>query len=124
MSGLGEHLPQTAREIWRRTVPVWVALTLLLGLTCGLAYVPLGSGNFIVALFIAVIKALLVVVFFMHLIRPDPLLRLAGSAALLWLLFMFMLTFADILTRPGPTQPGTITPRSFEAPATSGVRAF
>lgn len=124
MSGLGENLPQTAREIWRQAIPVWVALTLLLGLTCGLAFVPLGSGNVMVALLIAVVKALLVVVFFMHLIRPDPLLRLAGGAALLWLLFMFMLTFSDVLTRPGPTQPGTVTPRTFEAPATSGVRAF
>lgn len=124
MSGLGENLPNTARAIWRRTIPVWVALTLLLALTCGLAYVPLGSGNIMVALFIAVMKALLVVIFFMHLIRPDPLLRLAGTAALLWLLFMFTLTFSDILTRPRLMQPGTVTPRTFEAPATSGVRAF
>jgi len=124
MSGLGENLPQTAREIWRQTVPVWAALTLLLGLTCGLAFVPLGSGNVMVALFIAVIKALLVAVFFMHLIRPDPLLRLAGAAALLWLLFMFALTFSDILTRPRPMQPGTVTPRTFDTPAASGVRAF
>jgi caa(3)-type oxidase subunit IV len=77
-----------------------------------------------VALGIAVAKAALVVLFFMQLRRPDPLLRLAAAAALVFMAFLFTLTFADVLGRAGPTQPGTVMPRSIpEMPAT-GQRAF
>ena len=72
------------------------------------AYLPLGRFNLVLALGIAVAKAALVVVFFMQLKRPDPLLRLAAFAGLIFLAFMFTLTYADVLTRAAPTQPGTV----------------
>ena len=123
--GLGEHLPHSAGAIWRALLPVWVALMALLASTLTLAYVPLHGWNSPVSLLIATTKALLVALFFMNLRRPDTLLRLAGSAGLLWLFFMFALTFADVLTRQPQTQPGTITPRTLEisSPPT-GNRAF
>ena len=125
MSGLQQNLPDGARDIWRRTVPVWVGLVALLGLTLTLAYLPLGKFNVVAAIGIALAKALLVVLFFMHLKRPDPLLRLAGMASLLWLFFMFSLTLTDILARQPETQPGTVLPRT-QAPSgsTAGQRAF
>jgi cytochrome c oxidase subunit IV len=64
-----------------------------------LAYVPMGRFNTMVSIGIACLKTALVAVFFMHLRRPVPLLRLAGMASLLWLFFMFALTLADILQR-------------------------
>jgi cytochrome c oxidase subunit IV len=123
--GLGENLPHDARAIWRRLVPVWVALMILLTLTLTLAYVPLHGWNGAVSLVIAATKAGLVGLFFMNLWRPNPLLRLAGSAALLWLVFMFALTFADLLTRQPPDQPGTVTPRTLDGPPSpTGRPAF
>lgn len=125
MSGLRQDVPHGARDIWRRTVPVWLALLALLGLTLALAYVPLGKLNTVSAIGIAFAKALLVALFFMHLKQPDPLLRLAGAATLLWLFFMFSLTLADILTRQPETQPGTVTPRTYAPPdSAAGQRAF
>ncbi len=50
--------------------------------------------------------------FFMQLRRPDPLLRLAAATALLFLAFLFSLTFSDLLTRRGPEAPAGVTPRS------------
>ena len=125
MSGLQQNLPDGAWDIWRRAVPVWLALVVLLGLTLILAYLPLGKFNVVAAIGIACAKALLVVLFFMHLKRPDPLLRLAGVASLLWLFFMFSLTLTDLLTRQPETQPGTVLPRT-QAPSgsTAGQRAF
>ena len=51
------------------------------------------------AIGIASLKTLLVALFFMHLRRPTPLLRLAGAATLLWLFIMYALTFTDVLER-------------------------
>jgi len=115
----------SATGIWRKLVPVWLALLALLGLTVFAAYQPLGPFNAVVALGIAAAKVALVGWFFMHLGRPDPLLRLAASAVALWILFLFSLSFADILTRPAPDQPGVVEPRSAD-PATrsTGGRAF
>jgi cytochrome c oxidase subunit 4 len=99
VSGLQEHVPATATAIWRSTLPVWLALLALLVTTIMLAYVPMGSFNTVSSVGIACVKTALVVVFFMHLRRPVPLLRLAGVATFLWLFLMFALTMADILER-------------------------
>src|SRR4051812_18504515 len=124
MSGLQEHEPSTAREGWKSTLPVWAGLMVLLVATLALAYVPMGKFNTVSAVGIAVLKALLVALFFMHLRRPDPLLRLTGAATLIWLFFMFSLTLADILVRAPQTQPNTIMPREHGGTPAAGVRRF
>ncbi|MBI0534954.1 hypothetical protein D9599_05130, partial [Roseomonas sp. KE2513] len=111
MSGLGEDLPRTTANILRRSLPVWAVLVTLVAATLVLAYLPLGRWNTPVSLGIGAAKAVIITVFFMNLRRPDPLLRLAGAASLLWIAFMFTLTFADLLTRAPVTQAGTVTPR-------------
>ncbi|NOG70007.1 oxidase [Roseicella sp. DB1501] len=110
--------------IWRRLLPVWAALLALLGATLALAYAPLGRFSLVVALGIAVAKALLVVLLFMQLRKPDPLLRLTAFASLLFVAFMLILTFADVLTRAAPTQAGTVLPRSGPDLPAMGRRAF
>jgi len=123
MTGLGEHLPLTGRAIvWRNLLP-WGALVALLALTCTLAYVPMGRGNLVVSLGIAAAKTTIIALFFMGLRRPDPLLRLTACAALLWIGFMFALTFGDQQTRPPQAEPGTVTPDS-TAPLATGRRLF
>jgi cytochrome c oxidase subunit 4 len=124
MTGLGEDVPLTAGAIWRRSLPVWAALMLLLGATLGLAYVPLGRLAIVAALGIAAVKAGVVLVFFMQLKRPDPLLRLAAGTALVFVAFLLTLTFTDVLTRAAATQPGTVMPRSEAGHAAAGQRAF
>jgi caa(3)-type oxidase subunit IV len=124
MSGLGEGVPQSPGAIWRRLLPVWAGLMLLLALTLGLAYVPLGRLAILAALGIAALKAVLVMAVFMQLEKPDPLLRLAAGAALVFVAFLLVLTFSDVLTRSAPTQPGTVMPRSQPDSAATGRRAF
>jgi len=78
---------------------IFATLLLLLGLTWGIGYIDLGPFNLIVALTIAIAKALLVVMFFMHIKGSNRLLHLAAGAGLLWLLILLALTFADYTTR-------------------------
>jgi cytochrome c oxidase subunit 4 len=75
------------------------ALLLLLALTWGSAYVDLGAFNLIFALTIAIAKAVLVVMFFMHITGSTRLLHLAAAAGVLWLFILLALTFADYSTR-------------------------
>ncbi|MCR0982921.1 cytochrome C oxidase subunit IV family protein [Roseomonas populi] len=91
--------------ILQHVLPVWLALLALLGASLALAYAPLHGLNGVVSLGIAAMKAILVAVFFMNLRRPDPLLRLAGGASLIWMSFLFALTFADLAARAPETQP-------------------
>ena len=58
-----------------------------------------GPLNVVVALTIAVIKATLVVLYFMHVRYSGRLIWLVITAALLWLGIMFALTVSDYWTR-------------------------
>ncbi|RZI44024.1 Caa(3)-type oxidase subunit IV [Herbaspirillum sp. HC18] len=82
-----------------RNVPVWGALMALLLLTLGTAYLKLGAWNSAINLAIATVKALLVVVWFMHLRHASALLRIVAATALLMLAFLFGLSQTDYLTR-------------------------
>ena len=104
-------------KLWRKPSLIWLALMLLLALTVGSAYIPLGIGNGLVNYGVAVTKAALVVVFFMHLDRSRALIRLAALAGLFWLVFLFSLSFGDYLTRDWSGSATTLAPGKKE-PAT------
>jgi cytochrome c oxidase subunit 4 len=78
---------------------VFAALAVLLVATVLVAQVHLGMFNTPVALAIAAAKAAVIVLFFMHVRYSPPLVKIFAVAGFLWLGIMFMLTFADILTR-------------------------
>ena len=78
---------------------VFGALLALTALTTGVAYLDLGKGNTVVALAIAVTKATLVALFFMHLRWSSGLLRLVLLAAFVWFAILVVLTLSDFLTR-------------------------
>lgn len=80
-------------------VGVFLALIALTALTTGVAYIDLGRWNTVAALTIAVIKMLLVVLFFMHVKYSAGLTRIAILAGFFWLLIMITLTLSDELTR-------------------------
>ncbi|MGN6739437.1 cytochrome C oxidase subunit IV family protein [Dyella sp.] len=75
------------------------ALLALLAATAGLAYLPLGGFNTVLALSISVAKALVVMLVFMRLRSASPVIRLAAAAGFLWLSLLFVITLADYLTR-------------------------
>ncbi len=83
----------------RKNTLTFAALALLLGLTVGCAFLPLGVFHVPAALIFALIKAALVVAIFMRLPRHEPLRALALAAGVFWLLIMLTLTLSDYLTR-------------------------
>ena len=85
----------SARAIWR----CWAALMLLLALTTGIAFVPLGAVQLGVSLAIACTKAILVLLLFMELKASSGLVRVFACAGFFWLLIMIALTSADYTHR-------------------------
>ena len=83
---------------------VFGTLLVLTGVTTAVAYVDLGILNPVVALAIATFKAVLVILFFMHVKYSSKLTWLVVSAAFFWLGIMLSLTLADYLSRPWPMQ--------------------
>jgi cytochrome c oxidase subunit 4 len=77
----------------------FAALMALLALTVGLAYLNMGPFNIVVAMAIAVTKALLVVLFFMHAKTSDKLVWVFIAAGLTWLAILIGGTAHDVLTR-------------------------
>ena len=78
---------------------IFTTLLVLTALTVGVATLDLGRFNAVIALSIAVCKATLVALFFMHLRDSVRLTWLIAVAALLWLFILISLTMSDILTR-------------------------
>ena len=83
-------------KIYIRTCIVLLAL---LALTWAIAYVDLGPFNLIVALTMAIAKAIVIALFFMHIKGSSRLLHLAAVAGVIWLLFLISLTLGDYATR-------------------------
>ena len=78
---------------------IYAVLLVFTYLTWQIAYFDLGRLNTIAALGIASIKAVLVVVVFMHLRASSRLTWLAASAGVVWLAILLALTAGDYLTR-------------------------
>ena len=80
-------------------VKILLALLVLTGLTTAVAYVDLGVFSTVVALSIAVVKMLLVALFFMHVRHSTKLTKLVVAGGLLWLMILLLLTMTDFATR-------------------------
>lgn len=91
---MAEHVSSTKSYIF-----VFLALAVLTVITWGVALVDLGWANDIVALTIAVTKALLVILFFMHVRYSTRLTALTAIAGFFWLGLMIFLTMNDYWTR-------------------------
>jgi cytochrome c oxidase subunit 4 len=78
---------------------VWASLVALLAITVAVSYVHFGRLNAVIALAIAVIKATLIALFFMHLRSSAKLIWLVTAASVVWLAIMFALTVSDYETR-------------------------
>ena len=87
-------------------IGIFLALLALTALTTGVAFVDLGPLNTVVALTIAVIKMLLVVLFFMHVKYSTGLTKVVIIAGFFFLAILVSLTLADELTREWTPNPG------------------
>jgi cytochrome c oxidase subunit 4 len=94
-----EHAPT------HHVTPLWIYFSVFFALmfftvvTVWISTINLGVLNTPVALAIAVTKATLVILFFMHVIHSTRLTWVVILASFLWLATLFVLTFADYLTR-------------------------
>ncbi len=84
----------------RTYLGTFAALMALLALTWALAYVNLGHFNFLLGLAIALTKAVLIALFFMHLRGARGLLFLAAISGVVWLLILLGSVLSDYATRP------------------------
>lgn len=79
---------------------IFGALMVLTGVTVWVANFNLpGPLNAIVALSIAVLKATLVVLYFMHVRYSSKLTWVFVAAGIIWLIILFAFTLSDYLTR-------------------------
>ncbi|MBZ5510317.1 MAG: cytochrome C oxidase subunit IV family protein [Acidobacteriia bacterium] len=92
---MAEHV--VSRKIY---IVVWGALMVLMILTAGLSRINLGEWSTVVALAIAAIKALLVVLFFMHVrYESQKMAWVFVVAGFFWLAILLTLTMTDYVSR-------------------------
>jgi len=78
---------------------IFISLMVLTAITVAVAFINLGPFNFPVALSIAIVKATLVILFFMHVKYSSRLTKLTVGTGFFFLLVLFTLTLTDYLTR-------------------------
>ena len=78
---------------------IFITLMVLTGVTVWVAFLDLKFMNTVVALTIAVTKATLVVLFFMHVKYATRLTWVVAASGVVWLAIMVSLTLSDYLSR-------------------------
>ena len=102
------HTEPSATHIVPVRTYILVFLALIVGtiVTWQVALIDLGPFNVVVALTIAVCKASLVVLFFMHVKYSPRLTKLVVLAGIFWLIILLAMTETDLLTRHWMGVPG------------------
>ena len=85
---------------------IFGALMVLTAITVTVAFINLGALNFPVALGIAILKATLVILFFMHVKYSSQMTNLICGGAFFFLIILFGLTLSDYLSRGWFVAPG------------------
>jgi cytochrome c oxidase subunit 4 len=80
-------------------VAIFLSLLFFTGLTVAASYLEMGVFNAVVALAIAVVKATLVVLFFMHVKYSTKLTKLTVGAGLFTFIVLVGMTLCDYITR-------------------------
>jgi cytochrome c oxidase subunit IV len=80
-------------------VKVYLTLLALLAATVAAVYINMGPLNILVTMAIAITKALLVMLFFMHVRYSPRLIWIYAAVGVIWLTFLIGGTLADIVTR-------------------------
>ena len=96
----GPHIATSANYL-----TIFAALLVLTAVTVWAATLELGFLNTPVAMFIASVKAILVILYFMHLKFSPGQTKLAAAAAIFWLLILLIITFFDYIGRTWQDNP-------------------
>ena len=100
-----------------------VVLLILTAITVGASYINFGSGNIVIALSIATVKAIIVALIFMHLLHDKPVNAVIAVAGFLFLGIFLMFDFIDVTTRTNPQPTNLHAPAAAPAPATTAPAA-
>ena len=87
------------RDILLKPLLIWAALLLLGTASLGCAVLPGLPQKVLIALGIVVVQAAIVLCGFMNLGKASALVRMTALAGVVWLSFLFLMTFADLWTR-------------------------
>ena len=85
---------------------IFGSLMVLTAITVSVAFINLSALNFPVALSIAILKATLVILFFMHVKYSSSLTKLICGVSFFFLVLLFGLTLSDYLSRGWFAAPG------------------
>jgi cytochrome c oxidase subunit IV len=85
---------------------VFFALIVLTWVTTFISTVDLGKWNIFVALAIAIFKASIVALFFMHVYYSTRLTKMIVMCSVFWLILLLFITMTDIWTRTWMGVPG------------------
>ena len=78
---------------------IFLALMVLTAITVGMDYIDLGSMNLVIAMLVAVVKATLVVLFFMHLYWSSRITHVTFVSAFVFFAILIVFTLSDVFTR-------------------------
>ncbi|WP_260702853.1 cytochrome C oxidase subunit IV family protein [Edaphobacter flagellatus] len=78
---------------------VYITLLIFTGITVGAAFVDLHILNPIIAVAIACIKAVIVILFFMHVYYQSKLIKLTVAAGFFTFLILITMTLSDYMSR-------------------------
>ncbi len=78
---------------------VFAALMVFTAITVAVAFLDLGPANNVVMLSIAVVKATLVVMFFMHVKYGTRLIPLVAASGFFFVMLMFVIMMSDYMSR-------------------------
>ena len=78
---------------------IYITLLVFTGITVAAAYVPMGVFNPIIALAIASTKAVIVILWFMHVKYQSHLIKMTVGAGFFTFLVLIMMTLCDYISR-------------------------
>jgi len=122
MSTHTEHAQDPKAEA-RAHVLTLVSLLFLTVITVGASYINFGSGNVVIALAIATVKASIVALFFMHLLHDKPVNGIIAVTGFLFLGIFLMFDFIDVGSRKDVEPQNLHAPPAVTAPAAPAAPA-
>jgi len=122
MSTHTEHAESPKAEAVKYAATLFVLL-ILTAITVGASYINFGSGNIVIALTIATIKASIVGLIFMHLLHDKPVNAIIAVAGFVFLGIFLMFDFLDVDSRTNPQPINLHAPPAAAAPASGAPAA-
>jgi cytochrome c oxidase subunit IV len=102
----GEHAGAVHVVPVKIYIAVFLTLVALTWVTTGVSTIDLGRLNIFVALSIAIVKASLVLLFFMHVKYGTRLTKMIVLSGLYWLILLLFIVMEDLWTRGWMGVPG------------------